>query len=344
MSVAPSIQILVNIVNVIKRFKFEDLEPAIMPTFPEISWTDIKSTLIKQCRSFTSVNAAQLIKAAIANAKFRVSDLRERFSTLQLIDASWHSERRTWYGHKLVGSNTSAHYFISRKIQSSMQDYFDSLRLNIDVKINTHNGITYISVKARHSKHKRQKNLNPVPIFIALFIGHEYFFSSKKNISPDIIQAIVNSMGYKKSYTLKLTGKDLKSLIEMCWRQKGKALDSENINESVQYMDASPDIKSTGIDFTQHKQRRKYAEKCFGDDPPTLESLVINATNIPWAHKDVSAKLPNEKIDVTWEFRSHNIATFLTKLMEQQVLVTPAPSYISNFMVSGKNQFMIRKD
>lgn len=58
-------------------------------------------------------------------------------------------------------------------------------------------------------------------------------------------------------------------------------------------------FRSTGTDYMQCKQRKKYAEKCFGDKPPTLESLVMSASNIPWVHSDISKALPNEKISVT---------------------------------------------
>lgn len=57
--------------------------------------------------------------------------------------------------------------------------------------------------------------------------------------------------------------------------------------------------RPTGTDFTQHKQRKKFAEMCFGDDPPTLELLVINGPSIPLIQKDVSLKLPDESIRAT---------------------------------------------
>lgn len=53
------------IVNVIKRFKFEDLESSIMPIFPELSWNDVRSKLVKNHKNFTSVNVAQIVKIVI---------------------------------------------------------------------------------------------------------------------------------------------------------------------------------------------------------------------------------------------------------------------------------------
>lgn len=59
----PSVQQM--IVNVIKRFKFEDLESSVMPIFPELSWTDVRSKLVKNHKNFTSFNVAQIIKIVI---------------------------------------------------------------------------------------------------------------------------------------------------------------------------------------------------------------------------------------------------------------------------------------
>lgn len=53
------------IVNVIKRFKFEDLESSVMPIFPELSWNDVRSKLVKNHKNFTSVNVAQIVKIVI---------------------------------------------------------------------------------------------------------------------------------------------------------------------------------------------------------------------------------------------------------------------------------------
>ncbi|CAK9794695.1 hypothetical protein ANTPLA_LOCUS78 [Anthophora plagiata] len=189
------------IVKLIKRFKFEELETSIMPIFPEVSWNNIRSELVKTHNKFTTANVAQLIKIAMIEA-------------------------------------------------------------NLDVKV----------VLAK----------------------------------------------------------------------KEGAISSENINQSLMYKDISPERRKTGVDFTQQKHRKRYMEKCFGEDPPTLELLVINGPSMPV--KSTSTNLPNENIRATWEFRSHNIATYLTKLIERRILITPVPYYISNLMILGKNELTLQRD
>lgn len=53
---------------------------------------------------------------------------------------------------------------------------------------------------------------------------------------------------------------------------------------------------SNGFDFTQHKQRKEFAEKCFGDDPPIFETLKVISKDEKWKHKKAQHKLPNEII------------------------------------------------
>ncbi|XP_076678597.1 uncharacterized protein LOC143374363 isoform X2 [Andrena cerasifolii] len=330
--------------NIIKRFKFEELESAVIPHFPETSWAKIRSELVKHHWQFTTANTVSLIKLAITAAKVPQKVLRDRLSLLKLIDISWHSKRRAWYGYALVGPNKSKNYLISRRIQDDIKEHFHALNIKMDVNVNTHDDVMYVSLKENRSKGRKKKIPNVAPIYFALFIGQKYFFCTKKNIPSDILEGILKNMGYNSSKKLNLMGKDLKSLSKLCWKKKEGALSSENINKSLIYKDGSPDKKPTGTDFTQHKQRKKYAEMCFGDDPPTLELLVINGPSIPLIQKDVSLKLPNESIRATWEFRSRNICICLTKLIERRILATPVPYYISNLMVLGKNKFTIRND
>ena len=57
-------------------------------------------------------------------------------------------------------------------------------------------------------------------------------------------------------------------------------------------------FRALGYDFTQHKQRRKYGNKCFGDDPPTFEILKVKKVDSKWEHKEVKEKLSDEKVNV----------------------------------------------
>ncbi|XP_076295407.1 uncharacterized protein LOC143216338 isoform X2 [Lasioglossum baleicum] len=330
-----------DIVRIIRRFKFEELELAVMPVFPEVSWNKIKSELIKYHNAFTTTNAAQFIKIAITNSNIKQKDLKDRLSMLQLIDISWHSHRKKWYGHLLQGSGKPINYFKQKAIQVYMEEYFDSLNVKVDVKLYTHNSTTYIFLSPDKSKRKKEKILRDLPVLFAIFVGQKYFFTSKKNVSSDILQAIVTSTGFHKSKQMNLMGKNLKSLCKMFRKRKEGVLNSENIHNIVEYNDADPVRKATGIDFTQRKQRKKYAEECFGDKPATMELLVVNGSSKILISEDESTELLNELMKTTWEYHSPNIAALLTKLIEQRILVTPVPYYISNLMVLGKNEFTI---
>ncbi|XP_078053643.1 uncharacterized protein LOC144479042 [Augochlora pura] len=329
------------IVRIIKKFKFEELELAVMPIFPEVTWDNIKSELVKCHNRFTSVNVAQLIKIAIINNNIRRKDLEDRLSMLKLIDISWHNNRKLWYSHLLKGSIQSKDEFLHKKIQAKLKDNFVPLNLKIDVKIYAHNNITYISLNEQKRKGNKLKSRLGLPLFFAVFTGQKYFFISRKNVSPDVLQAIAASIGYEKSKQIKLMGKDLKSLSKMCMNRRKGVQNTENINKIVKYNNFSPEKKSTGINFTGNKQRKRYAEECFGDDPAIMEVFVVNATSNIVMDEDESTDLSNETLSITCEYHSPNVAAFLTKLIEQRVVTTPVPHYILNLMTLGKNEVTI---
>lgn len=329
-----------NIVKIIKKFKFSELEFSVMPVFPEVSLDDIKSQLAKRHDTLTTTNVAQCIMIAINANNIKQNDLKYRLLMLQLIDISWHSHRKKWYGHLLKGSGKRVNYFKHEGIQVNIEEYFYSLNVEVDVKLYTHNDTTFIYLSQK-GKFNRNKNLRNLPVFFAIFVGQKHFFTSKKSVSPNILQAIATSTGFQKSKQINLRGKNLKSLSTMLRKRKEGTLNSEHINHIVKYSDAVPETKATGIDFTQCKQRKKYAEECFGDNPATLESLVVNGTSKILISEDESTELLNDLMIITWEYHSPNIVTLLTKLIEQRILVSPVPHYISNLLVRGENEFSI---
>lgn len=50
------------LINVIKKFKFEELENSVIPIFPEVSWSHVKTKLIKNHKTFTVNNATRIIE------------------------------------------------------------------------------------------------------------------------------------------------------------------------------------------------------------------------------------------------------------------------------------------
>ena len=51
--------------NIIRHFKFEELETAVLPLFPEITWHRTKTKLVKHRESFSVSNVSKLIENAL---------------------------------------------------------------------------------------------------------------------------------------------------------------------------------------------------------------------------------------------------------------------------------------
>lgn len=329
------------IATVIKKFHFDELESSVMTAFPEISWADLKAGLVKHRKSFTSTNAAQIFEILITEANIRETVLINRLTTLQLIDTSWHSNKKIWYGYRYTNSNRSPIYLTTREILSDMEDYFASLNITIDVRINVHNDITYISLIEKRSNKKRRKEQFMRPIYVAIFMGQTYFFSTNRYLSSDILSAIARTMGFNNSKRFMLSGRDLPSLSQLCWNKRKGAMELEHVLKDLTYVENEPVIRDTGVNFTQQKARQDFAKRCFTNNPPKLEILVIKGPNVPFTHEYVSIELPDTQIRARWEFRSHNVAKFLSKLIERRIIDTPVPNYISNLLTLGTNELTL---
>ncbi|XP_012529037.1 uncharacterized protein LOC105832531 [Monomorium pharaonis] len=325
--------------TLIKRFKFEELESAVMPIFPEISWTRVRSKLVKNHKNFTVVNALRVIEDVLEHVDLREKDLWDRLAMLEVIDISRHNKRKIWYGYELTGSNETAR-LEKRDVQESIKEEFYSNGLNMAVKATMYDNITFIYVK--EEKKRRQSS---VPTFFALFLGHKYFFCSRKIVPLDYIKVIAISLGYENSKRIKLMGKDLKSLIKLLWFKQQGTLHADYVSQPPVFQPSDPVISNNGVDYTQSNQRKKYAERCFGKDPPTLEVLVIKGPKESIQHDSVASKLPSENsILMNWEFRSRNIARFLTALIEKGAFKPQLPDYISDLMILGKNELRLQTD
>lgn len=64
-----------SVINIIKKFRFEELEAAVLPVFPEFSWKNIKSQLVENHESLTTVRAVKIIEEEINVSAFFVLSL-----------------------------------------------------------------------------------------------------------------------------------------------------------------------------------------------------------------------------------------------------------------------------
>ncbi|KAK2586012.1 hypothetical protein KPH14_010580 [Odynerus spinipes] len=323
---------------VIRRFKFEELENAVLPVFPETSWDRIKIRLIKLHENFTTLNVVAIIEEVINDSELQERDLKERLIRLELIDISRH-KRKVWYTHSVSGSNHTSRHLGALEIKQELKEQLAKLgakKLEVDAVI--FDGVMYICVKYTQSSRAKVS-----PNYFAFFLGQKYLFSSKKVPPQNCLRVIPNIMGYSKSKSLDLKGKDLMSLIRLLRvKEQGVLNSADIINGSKKYRDAEPIIKSTGIDYTQEKQRKNFTEKCFGKNPPMLETLVVKAPSCPISDPEIASKL-SDNIQIGVEFRSRNIPAFLTILAERGIFLSPLPPYISNLMLMGRNTLTLEE-
>ncbi|KAI4487575.1 hypothetical protein M0804_005724 [Polistes exclamans] len=324
--------------NVIRKFKFNELEDAVLPVFPETTWNRLKSRLVKQHEQFITANVVFALEKIINDNNVKEKELKQRLMRLELIEISRH-KRRCWYTYGISGSNNEPPHIGTIDFKQTVKEKLNRLKFtnkNIEVDAVVFNGIMYLSIKL-----VMRDSLKTPANYFAIFLDKKYIFAAQKKTLQVLVDAITQSMGYNKNKSIDLNGKDLMSLMKLLRVRKQGAVSLSDIMNIPMYKNAKPIIRKTGIDFTQERQRRKFIENRFGLDPPTLNTLVINGANTSIYDREIASRLPNNTIQIGWEFRSENIAIFLIHLFERGILLPPLPSYISNLMVMGRNMLTL---
>jgi len=137
--------------------------------------------------------------------------------------------------------NERSRHLQKREIKESIKEEFRSSGLDMDVKAIMYNSIMFIYVKEKEKKKKRMQRT--IPTFFALFLGHKYFFCSKKNVPLYYIKVIAVSLGYNDSKRIKLIGKDLRSLIKLLWIKQQGTIHADDINQPPIYQLSNPIVR-----------------------------------------------------------------------------------------------------
>lgn len=126
-----------------------------------------------------------------------------------------------------------------REIEEDIAQEFSSNSIQTSVKVVIYNDVTFVYIKEK----KKKQSISLTPFYFALFMGHKYFFCSRKNIPDNFIKIMTNTLGYKKSKKIKLMGKDVRSLMRMLWIKQQGVLRATDLNKPLVYESSKPIVK-----------------------------------------------------------------------------------------------------
>lgn len=152
-------------------------------------------------------------------------------------DVSRHDKRKTWYGYELTGTGRLASYFKEEDIAENIRNELQTNDINADVKVVTHDNVTFVCIKKRT---KTKRGSLTTPIFFALFLKHKHFFCSRKVVSLDLVRVIAVILGFTSCKGIKLSGRDVRSLIRLLWIKQQGVLSSDNVNRPLVYTPSAP--------------------------------------------------------------------------------------------------------
>ncbi|KAJ8667240.1 hypothetical protein QAD02_008902 [Eretmocerus hayati] len=326
--------------TVLKRFKFEELEAVSRQVFPEISWPRVKYKLMKHHQQFTTAQALKVINNELDKLKLSDNIITNRVAILEVIDVSKHYKKKVWHGYELR-SNDPVQSITADQIENDVSENFQTMQTNVDVRTVLAKGVIFVSIKFKPKK-SSSKSPASAPTFFALMDGEKFFFSSKKQVSEDIVLAIVNALGHSNYKQLKLCGRDVHSLVQILINKKTSKLQSVEAQVPEDFEPELPSRTELGYDFTQHKQREEYSKKIFEDDP-VLEQLKLNSINQPWEDEEAVNRFPDDIIQASVTFSSPDLSNFLGDLVKLTVIETPVPDFLTNLKSLGRNEFTLKQ-
>ena len=94
--------------------------------------------------------------------------------------------------------------------------------INANVNAVKYKSVMFVSIKEK----PRKQNMRMTPTYFCLLKTDKFFFCSNRVVIKFHISAINNVLNYRKSKLIKLTGKDLPSLIRLL-RNRQKAFDED---------------------------------------------------------------------------------------------------------------------
>ncbi|KAL7305302.1 hypothetical protein TKK_0002433 [Trichogramma kaykai] len=324
---------------VIKKFKFEELESAVLPVFPELEWKKIKSKLVKNHQSFKTANALQIIEAGIEQREeFDDKILKDRLALLRVIDVSRHYYKKIWYGYELKGKEAADHPS-EEDIESQVENCAVEYHMNIICHVVKYDSLIFISIQEKPRKKRAAKP--SLPTYFCVPEDESCIFCCKKIILKSYLTTLTAALGYKSCKQIKLFGKSIPSLVKLLRARKEAVAKGDHIKDAPRLRKAPPVHIAMGTDFTQHTHRRDYINKILGENPPTFETLRVKNIDEKWRHKDALEKFPDEVVFTGVEFRSTSIPNLLRNLVYHKILLTPTPVYATNILTLGRNELSV---
>ena len=145
-----------------------------------------------------------------------------------VLEVSRHSKKKIWYAFVMKGQSGENRSFLRhREIQSRIIQNCRIHQMEIDVRVCTHEGITYVSMK---DKPRGKEARRMMPVFFAFILEQPYIFCSRKSVTKEFVQFLIDSLGFSSAKRVKLMGRDLHSLIKMLWIKQQGAVQNELCN------------------------------------------------------------------------------------------------------------------
>ncbi|XP_034249841.1 uncharacterized protein LOC117650489 [Thrips palmi] len=318
----------------LKQFSVNTLFNDVCPYFQDwITQEELSSEIRRLKHNIDTPSVVGVLINLLKENDITNAEVEDLLSTFLLLGTAYNSSRRTWTSYKLEGDCLQVKF--EDEIKEDLKHILEENQLNATIAIKTVDCMQWIQVTERRLVKKRWKDY--APYYVACFIGEPYMFLSKRDVSDDFLKSLSEGFGYTGYKYSNLNGHDLESMFSHL-RQKGA---KRGIVRPISTL-SNIKVTSSGKDFSQHENRRKFVSDIMGTSPPKISNYVVVAKNLPWKGRVQHPSLKTKTFDMKIEFQTEDTAEMLLDMAEHGCLKVPPPSYVVNLMSTGRNNIKLR--
>lgn len=314
------------------RFRPQELPEVIDDIFGEVAWEEIKNAGIRQkINLLNSRNLASLCLKVVQNDETTTQDIQKWLWYLMFCDVRLH-KNVSWDCAVLLDEVEAFPDNFDDLHRGILRAYRSEAR-NTEIITKLQDNIVWIMLIEKIITKKGIKHGKP--FFAAFDVDSKkkyLFYSPKINKEPDHVSLLGKALGYDSYHKINFQGNDIRTMLQMIKRHERPS------NEVVSYQPERYFMDGGVIDFTQGRERSKYAESILPPGSTNLRKFTVISTSV-WRSSLITTQMT---IDV--KGRNSSVEDVLRALIAQNLITLPVPEYIRRLPSLDRNIIKIKMD
>lgn len=328
---------------VLRHFTLEQLADIVIPDFQILSWHNVRQKIIQEQHPLNKNSIIRFLVFAVKKHITRKATYAtEILQIIRLRDIAVHHYRYRWIAFKMSGETRQGtkRYYTCSEIQDSIETIFCRKKRLVEVAMISEEEIYFISLIEKKRMEKRL--VFSAPIFVAHFPGQPYFFVSQSGKKEDVLHVISRVLGYTGAKDCSLSGQNVRHLLRFLKNRESDAASAQDVLQGVgKQKHATFEETEKGMDFTQRRARKEFADGCFGREL-TLQQVTLKCSQCQWMIGDIVPDTEGKNFgSMEVSFQSPDILKMWKEMTVKGIFSMPPPPYVCSLRTRGKNNIKL---